>query len=64
LVVSGSGYVWWPRFICPVAFAHFARELDTEKCGAPAALAIITGTGYGYTRDDGIQVVPIGALGP
>lgn len=25
---------------------------------------IITGTGYGYRRPDGVQVVPYGALAP
>jgi hypothetical protein len=25
---------------------------------------IIVATGYGYVREDGIQVIPIGALGP
>ncbi len=42
----------------------FARQIDTDRCGPPAALAVIVGTGYGYVRDDGIQVIPIGALGP
>jgi hypothetical protein len=43
---------------------RFARQIDTDKCGSPAALGVITGTGYGYVRDDGINVIPIGALGP
>lgn len=30
----------------------------------PVALAVITGTGYGYRRRDGVTVMPIGALGP
>jgi hypothetical protein len=30
----------------------------------PAALAVIVATGYGYRRDDGVDVVPIGTLGP
>jgi hypothetical protein len=42
----------------------FAKRIDTEKCGQPAALGVIVGTGYGYVRDDGIQVIPIGAMGP
>jgi len=42
----------------------FARRVDTSKCGEPAALAVIVGTGYGYVRDDGIGVIPIAALGP
>jgi predicted AAA+ superfamily ATPase len=42
----------------------FAAGIDTVKCGPPAALTVITGTGYGYVRPDGIAVIPIGALGP
>lgn len=43
---------------------RFAKQIDTAKCGEPAVLGVITGTGYGYVRDDGIQVIPIGSLGP
>lgn len=43
---------------------RFARQIDTERCGRPALLGVIVSTGYGYVRDDGIQVIPIGALGP
>jgi hypothetical protein len=32
--------------------------------GDPAVLAVNAGTGYGYVRADGVQVVPVGALGP
>lgn len=42
----------------------FAKQIDTERSGNPAVLAVIVGTGYGYTRKDGVQVIPIGALGP
>ena len=42
----------------------FAGIVDTTKSGEPAALAVITSTGYGYTRPDGVAVIPIGALGP
>lgn len=41
----------------------FRGRVDTTKCGPPQCLAVITGLGYGYTRPDGVQVVPIGALG-
>lgn len=44
--------------------ARFAGRIDTAKCGPPAVLAVISGTGYGYVRDDGVAVVPAGALGP
>jgi uncharacterized protein len=46
------------------ALARFASRIDTGRSGRPKALAVIVGTGYGYVRDDGIQVIPIGALGP
>lgn len=42
----------------------FADCIDTKKCGDPAALAVITGNGYGYVRPDGMAVIPIGTLGP
>ena len=42
----------------------FADRVDTSRCGRPAALAVIVGSGYGYLRDDGVAVIPIGALGP
>lgn len=29
-----------------------------------ATLVVITGTGYAYRREDGVNVVPIGALRP
>ncbi|KAA0269760.1 MAG: ATP-binding protein [Acidobacteria bacterium] len=43
---------------------RFARQIDTARSGEPAVLGVITGTGYGYVRPDGVQVIPIGALGP
>jgi len=43
---------------------RFAKRIDTGKCGKPSALAVIVGTGFGYVRDDGIAVVPIGTLKP
>jgi uncharacterized protein len=43
---------------------RFEKQVDTSKVGEPAVLAVIVGTGYGYVRDDGIAVVPIGSLGP
>jgi predicted AAA+ superfamily ATPase len=42
----------------------FKERIDTSKSGDPAVLAIIVATGYGYVRKDGIQVVPVGCLGP
>jgi hypothetical protein len=42
----------------------FADRVDTTKCGPPRFLAVITGFGLGYARPDGVQVLPVGALGP
>lgn len=42
----------------------FAGKVDTGKVGEPAVLGVITANGYGYTRPDGIVIVPVGALGP
>lgn len=42
----------------------FAKKVDTSRVGSPAVLGVITATGFGYTRPDGIVVIPIGALGP
>jgi uncharacterized protein len=42
----------------------FAREIDTERSSEPSALGVIVAGGYGYAREDGVQVIPITALGP
>ena len=42
----------------------FRTQIDTEKSGEPKVLGIITGLGYGYKRDDGIQVIPATTLAP
>jgi predicted AAA+ superfamily ATPase len=46
------------------ALRKFAGQIDATRSGEPAFLALVTATGYGYQREDGIQVLPIGALGP
>ena len=46
------------------SLTKFAARVDRRRCGDPATLAVIVGMGYGYVREDGIAVVPIGALGP
>ena len=46
------------------ALLKFANRVDTARSGQPAALAVITGSGYGYQRPDGVAVIPVGALGP
>lgn len=39
------------------------RRIDTDKMGEPAFMAVITGTErYAYRRDDGILILPLGAL--
>ncbi len=42
----------------------FVGEIDAEQSGEPALLAVIVATGYGYVREDGVQVIPITSLGP
>lgn len=42
----------------------FAGEIDTQRSGEPSALGVIVAGGYGYTRQDGVQVIPITTLGP
>jgi hypothetical protein len=46
--------------ICDQASAR--RRIDTDTAGEPLTLAVITATGYGYVRADGVAVIPIGAL--
>lgn len=42
----------------------FAARIDTSRSGKPAALVVITGTGPGYLRPDGVLQIPYGALAP
>jgi hypothetical protein len=46
------------------SLAQFAARIDTQRCGSPTMLGVIVATGYGYRREDGVAVIPIGALGP
>ena len=39
-------------------------RVDPDRTGPPAALAVIVGVGHGYTRPDGVVLVPIATLGP
>lgn len=41
---------------------RFSEKIDTERMGKPASLVILTGSGYAYTRRDGVHVVPIDLL--
>lgn len=43
---------------------RFAANVDTERHKEAACLGVITSTGVGGRRSDGVQVIPIGALGP
>jgi len=38
------------------------ERIDSDKMQKPSFLMILTATGFGYTREDGIHVVPIGCL--
>lgn len=42
----------------------FVERIDISRCGPPAALGVIVSSGYGFTQEDGVHVIPIGALGP
>jgi hypothetical protein len=46
------------------SLSRFAARIEEAKCGSPALLGVIVATGYGYRREDGVAVIPIGALGP
>lgn len=46
------------------ALLRFKAHVDTSRHGDPACLGVITSTGAGGLRDDGIHVIPIGCLGP
>ena len=43
---------------------RLAERVDQRLVGPPQALGVIVASGYGYTRPDGVGVIPIGALGP
>jgi predicted AAA+ superfamily ATPase len=72
IVTAGDGR--WAAFevklgqadidIAAANLLRFARKVDTTKIGEPATLAVVTATGYGYTRPDGVVVVPAATLGP
>lgn len=46
------------------ALLRFRESVDTSRQGEPACLGVITSTGVGGRRPDGVQVIPIGCLGP
>lgn len=40
-----------------------AERVDPERMGEEAALGVIVGSGYGYAREDGVSVIPLGVSG-
>jgi hypothetical protein len=38
------------------------NKVESDAMGVPSFLAVITGTDYAYTRDDGVHVIPLGCL--
>jgi uncharacterized protein len=42
----------------------FIEKVDMKNCGKPDILGVIVGKGYGHLREDGVAVIPIGALAP
>jgi predicted AAA+ superfamily ATPase len=46
------------------ALLKFAARIDTDRMGKPAALVVITGSGHGFVRPDGVIQVPYAALAP
>lgn len=46
------------------ALLRFTSNVDTSRHGEPACLGVITSTGAGGLREDGVHVIPIGCLGP
>lgn len=41
---------------------RLADKIDTDFMNPPSFLAVITGTEFAYTRDDGVHVIPLGCL--
>ncbi|MFN2375438.1 MAG: DUF4143 domain-containing protein [Candidatus Binatia bacterium] len=46
-----------------VQLLRLKERVDPAAMGPPLALVVLTAGGYGYRRDDGVTVIPIGALG-
>ncbi len=72
-VITGRDRTWAafeinvnPREVDAAAAAllRFAGKVDAERHGPPACLGVITSTGPGGRRPDGVHVIPIAALGP
>jgi predicted AAA+ superfamily ATPase len=50
--------------LAAASLLSFVDSVDTTKHGLPAALVVITSGGYAGRRSDGVDVIPITALGP
>ena len=46
------------------SLSKFRERVDLAAAGEPRMLGVIVGSGYGHVRNDGIAVIPIGALVP
>ena len=38
------------------------KKVDTNRMKAPSFLMVLTGTEFGYKREDGVYIVPLGCL--
>lgn len=43
---------------------RLAALVDPARCGPPSILGVVTMSGYGYRRSDGIAVIPVRSLAP
>jgi predicted AAA+ superfamily ATPase len=43
---------------------RMVANLDLDRVGEPSFLAVVTATGFAYRREDGVDVIPVGALSP
>ncbi len=46
------------------ALLKLRDKVDADHVGSPSNLIVVTATGFGYLRPDGVQVLPITVLGP
>ena len=46
------------------ALLKLRERVDTAVLGRPSNLVVVTASGYGYRRPDGVLVAPVTALGP
>ena len=46
------------------SLSRACEQIDTTRVGEPAKKLVLTPSGYGYERPDGVTVLPLTALGP